>query len=216
VTAFGCSERIVEPNVGRLDNLLNAPPATLHAVDVMQMQALWSSKPGALFPGAKYFHPVVAKGRRGPGQTRNPGSRPGPARWAGSEPRRGAAYESSPRTRAVSAIPVGVVASPPSPVSRSSGGSIRPTEAIAPTTSSGGMKDSRRASASWAAQTACTLKKALRLTHGTSTKPPTGSHTSPRLLAPAGVAARPRAGPARGATAASAPAPIAARGPISA
>src|SRR5262249_31817504 len=26
---------IVEPNVGRLDNLLNAPPATLHAVDVM-------------------------------------------------------------------------------------------------------------------------------------------------------------------------------------
>jgi len=27
------------------------------------MQALWSSKPGDLFPGAKYFHPVVAKGQ---------------------------------------------------------------------------------------------------------------------------------------------------------
>ena len=36
---------IVEPNVGRLDNLVTAPPATLHAVDVMRMQALWSSKP---------------------------------------------------------------------------------------------------------------------------------------------------------------------------
>ena len=54
---------VVEPNVGRLDNLVNAPPATLHAIDVMQMQALWSSKSGDLFPGAKYFHPVVAKGQ---------------------------------------------------------------------------------------------------------------------------------------------------------
>ena len=54
---------IVEPNIGRLDNLQNAPPATLHAVDVMSMQALWSSKPGDLYPGAKYFHPVVAKGQ---------------------------------------------------------------------------------------------------------------------------------------------------------
>ena len=54
---------IVEPNVGRLDNLLNAPAATLHAVDVMQMKTLWSSKPGDLFPGAKYYHPVVARGQ---------------------------------------------------------------------------------------------------------------------------------------------------------
>ena len=54
---------IVEPNVGRLDNLTNAPEATLHAVDVMQMQRLWSSKPGDLHPGAKYFHPIVAKGQ---------------------------------------------------------------------------------------------------------------------------------------------------------
>jgi len=54
---------IVEPNVGRLDNLVTAPPATLHAVDVMRMQALWSSKPGDLFPGAKYYHPVVARGQ---------------------------------------------------------------------------------------------------------------------------------------------------------
>jgi len=54
---------IVEPNVGRLDNLVNAPAATLHAVDVMQMKALWSSKPGDLFPGAKYYHPVVARGQ---------------------------------------------------------------------------------------------------------------------------------------------------------
>ena len=83
---------IVEPNVGRLDNLVTAPPATLHAVDVMRMQALWSSEPGDLFPGAKYYHPVVAHGQvivatdrvtgfgvdRGPGVLR---SRPrGPAR----------------------------------------------------------------------------------------------------------------------------------------
>ena len=54
---------IVEPNVGRLDSLVNAPEATLHAVDVMQMKVLWSSKPGDLHPGAKYFHPVVAKGQ---------------------------------------------------------------------------------------------------------------------------------------------------------
>ena len=54
---------IVEPNVGRLDNLVSAPPATLHAVDVMRMQAIWSSKPGDLFPGAKYYHPVVARGQ---------------------------------------------------------------------------------------------------------------------------------------------------------
>jgi hypothetical protein len=54
---------IVEPNVGRLDNLVNAPAATLHAVDVMQMKVLWSSKPGDLFPGAKYYHPVVARGQ---------------------------------------------------------------------------------------------------------------------------------------------------------
>ncbi|HET9155975.1 MAG TPA: hypothetical protein VFN91_04870, partial [Myxococcaceae bacterium] len=54
---------IVEPNVGRLDNLVNAPPATLHAVDVMQMNVLWSSGPGDLHPGAKYFHPVVSKGQ---------------------------------------------------------------------------------------------------------------------------------------------------------
>jgi hypothetical protein len=54
---------IVEPNIGRLDNLQNAPPATLHAVDVMRMQALWASKPADLYPGAKYFHPVVARGQ---------------------------------------------------------------------------------------------------------------------------------------------------------
>jgi hypothetical protein len=54
---------IVEPNVNRLDSLLTAPPATLHAVDVMKMKALWSSKPGDLFPGAKYYHPVVARGQ---------------------------------------------------------------------------------------------------------------------------------------------------------
>jgi hypothetical protein len=54
---------IVEPNIGRLDSLLNAPPATLYAVDVMRMQALWGSKTGDLYPGAKYFHPVVAGGQ---------------------------------------------------------------------------------------------------------------------------------------------------------
>jgi hypothetical protein len=59
------------------------------------------------------------------------------------------------------------------------------------------MNDSSRASASCAAQTACTLKKAFRLTQGTSTKPPTGSQTSPILLASARVAAwtQARAGP---------------------
>ena len=54
---------IVEPNVGRLDNLVSAPAATLYAVDVMRMQTLWSSKPGDLFPGAKYNPPVVARGQ---------------------------------------------------------------------------------------------------------------------------------------------------------
>jgi len=54
---------IVEPNIGRLGNLATAPAATLHAVDVMQMKTLWSSKPGDLFPGAKYYHPVVARGQ---------------------------------------------------------------------------------------------------------------------------------------------------------
>jgi hypothetical protein len=54
---------IVEPNVSRLDSLVTAPAATLHAVDVMKMKALWSSKPGDLFPGAKYYHPVVARGQ---------------------------------------------------------------------------------------------------------------------------------------------------------
>src|SRR5262249_31924232 len=49
---------IVEPNVTRLDNLVSAPAATLHAVDVMRMQAIWRSAPGELFPGAKYYHPV--------------------------------------------------------------------------------------------------------------------------------------------------------------
>jgi len=29
----------------------------------MRMQTLWSSKPGDLFPGAKYNHPVVARGQ---------------------------------------------------------------------------------------------------------------------------------------------------------
>src|SRR5699024_8971402 len=55
------------------------------------------------------------------------------------------------------ARPVGVSATPPSPVSRSSGGSSRPTDAIALTTSSGGMNDSTPVSASCAAETACTL-----------------------------------------------------------
>jgi len=54
---------IVEPNVSRLDSLVTAPAATLHAVDVMKMKALWRSKPGDLFPGAKYYHPVVARGQ---------------------------------------------------------------------------------------------------------------------------------------------------------
>jgi hypothetical protein len=54
---------IVEPNVGRSDSLVSAPAATLYAVDVMRMQMLWSSKPGDLFPGAKYYHPVVARGQ---------------------------------------------------------------------------------------------------------------------------------------------------------
>lgn len=54
---------IVEPNVSRVSNLASAPAATLFAVDVMQMKTLWSSKPGDLFPSAKYFHPVVARGQ---------------------------------------------------------------------------------------------------------------------------------------------------------
>jgi hypothetical protein len=42
---------------------VTAPPATLHAVDVMRMKAIWSSRPGELFPGGKYYHPVVARGQ---------------------------------------------------------------------------------------------------------------------------------------------------------
>jgi hypothetical protein len=54
---------IVEPNATRMDSLVTAPPATLHAVDVMRMQAIWSSGAGELYPGAKYYHPVVARGQ---------------------------------------------------------------------------------------------------------------------------------------------------------
>jgi hypothetical protein len=32
-------------------------------VDVMRMQAIWSSSAGELYPGAKYYHPVVARGQ---------------------------------------------------------------------------------------------------------------------------------------------------------
>jgi hypothetical protein len=53
---------ILDPNVNRLASLLTAPPATLYAVDVMEMRALYSSQPGDLHPGGKYSHPIVARG----------------------------------------------------------------------------------------------------------------------------------------------------------
>ena len=53
---------ILDPNVNRLTSLLTAPPATLYAVDVMGMKALYSSQPAELHPGGKYSHPIVARG----------------------------------------------------------------------------------------------------------------------------------------------------------
>jgi hypothetical protein len=53
---------ILDTNVNRLASMLTAPPATLYAVDVMGLRALYASQPADLHPGGKYSHPVVARG----------------------------------------------------------------------------------------------------------------------------------------------------------
>jgi hypothetical protein len=60
--AQGAIAWVVDPNVNRLASLLTAPPATLYAVDVMRMKALYVSRPADLHPGGKYVHPIVARG----------------------------------------------------------------------------------------------------------------------------------------------------------
>ena len=67
----------------------------------------------------------------------------------------------------------------PRPVSRKSAGSASPISPIASMTSSTGMRLVMPATAMFAALTALTAPMTLRLTHGTSTSPATGSQTSP-------------------------------------
>ncbi len=53
---------ILDPNVNRLQSLLTGPPATLYAVDLLAMRALYTSRPADLHAGGKYSHPIVARG----------------------------------------------------------------------------------------------------------------------------------------------------------
>ena len=81
--------------------------------------------------------------------------------------------------RSFTARPVGVAAKPPRAVSRSSMGRRRPTSPMASITSSTGMRLSMPAKAISAAATAFTAPTTLRLMHGTSTSPATGSQARP-------------------------------------
>ena len=84
--------------------------------------------------------------------------------------------------RALIACPVGVPANPPIPVSRNDAGKPRPTLSIAIIHSSVGILLVQPANAISAAIKALPAPIAFRLTHGISTKPAVGSHTSPRRL----------------------------------
>ena len=77
------------------------------------------------------------------------------------------------------ARPVGVAAQPPRAVSRRSGLIRRPTERIAITVSSKGIRLGMPASAISALISAFIAPSALRFMHGHSTRPATGSHTRP-------------------------------------
>src|SRR5699024_5393707 len=68
------------------------------------------------------------------------------------------------------------------PVSRSADGIVKPILYIASTTSSAGIRDSIPAKAMSAAVKAFEAPAALRLTHGTSTNPATGSQTKPSIF----------------------------------
>jgi len=81
--------------------------------------------------------------------------------------------------RSFTARPVGVAARPPRAVSRSSTGRRRPTSPMASMTSSTGIRLSMPARAMSAAAMALTAPMTFRFTHGTSTRPATGSHTRP-------------------------------------
>ena len=67
-------------------------------------------------------------------------------------------------------------------VSRSADGIVKPILYIASITSSAGIRDSIPASAISAAVRAFVAPAALRLTHGTSTRPATGSQTRPSMF----------------------------------
>ena len=89
------------------------------------------------------------------------------------------------------ALAVGVTARPASLVSRSDFGRRWPTSFIAAMTSSTGMTDRMPAIVISAAVMATTVAKPLRLTHGTSTRPATGSQTSPMRFLMASAAPLP-------------------------
>src|SRR5699024_6060104 len=78
--------------------------------------------------------------------------------------------------------PVGVSASPPSPVSRKLEGIVFPMRYIAPITSSHGMRLVTPASDMSADTMAREDPPAFRFTQGTSTKPATGSQTRPSIF----------------------------------
>src|SRR5699024_601758 len=91
-------------------------------------------------------------------------------------------HYSPPNISCLRRWPVGVPARPPRPVSRSAEGIVRPILYIASTTSSAGILDSMPASAMSAAVRALLAPAALRFTHGTSTRPATGSQTRPSIF----------------------------------
>ena len=76
--------------------------------------------------------------------------------------------------------PVGVAASPPPAVSRYRTSISRPISPIVSITSSAGIANVMPASAISIAASAIAAPVALRKTHGSSTRPPSGSQTSPK------------------------------------
>src|SRR5699024_9790766 len=78
--------------------------------------------------------------------------------------------------------PVGVAAKPPSPVSLNADGIVRPILYIAPITSSQGIRLVTPAKDISADIIANVEPPALRFTHGTSTRPATGSQTKPSIF----------------------------------
>ena len=86
-------------------------------------------------------------------------------------------------------MPVGVTASPPSPVSFRQEGMLLPIFRIASITSSGGIRLKIPAIARSDAVSALTAPITFLLMHGTSTRPATGSQASPSRLFNASAAA---------------------------